>query len=257
MGAMIILGGILGRCFCRNAARQTKSHLPPRGTTVISSALEALGVATAMHPSSSLKCSHVRRRESLSAFWSSRTALRLFFSPSRKIQKATSLELFWGSCMGIPPQCPPFSCAPITATLQDTALPRRGTLGGERKRENVTGYHPSHRVSFINQQLPGSAVASSSPPSASSFLSPWVPPCASRPSKHSHQGRQPCRSDLPRTYPLSVLDGYRPAWSLSRPLCRRSRRRCRGWQGRRLHSWRSSYPSQDFLGPASVLCHAE
>src|SRR5262249_33570569 len=69
--------------------------------TAISSAREPPGAATAMHPSLTLKCSHERRRESRSAFCSSRTALRLFFSSSRKIQKAMSLETSRGSFIGI------------------------------------------------------------------------------------------------------------------------------------------------------------
>jgi hypothetical protein len=98
---MTISGGILGRCFCINAARQARSHLPSRGITDISSAREPSGVTTATHPSSTLKYSHVRRRESLSAFWSSRTALRLLFSSSRKANKAMSLEVLRASFIGI------------------------------------------------------------------------------------------------------------------------------------------------------------
>ena len=91
MGAITILGGIFGRCFRINAARQARSHLLPRGTTAISFAPASSGETTAMQPSSTLKCSHVRRSETLSAFWSSRTPVRLFFRSSRKVQKAISL----------------------------------------------------------------------------------------------------------------------------------------------------------------------
>ena len=123
----MILGGILGRCFCRNAARQPRSHVPPRGITAIGFTCEPSGEATQMHPSSTLKCSHERRRESRSAFWSSRTAFRLFFSSSRKIQNALSLEMSRSSFIGF------FGAR----RLFHFAFPQRGR---QRRRSVTTGH---------------------------------------------------------------------------------------------------------------------
>jgi hypothetical protein len=55
-------------------------------------------------------------------------------------------------------------------------------------------------------------------------------------------------SDFPRTYPLSVLDWYRPAWSLSRPRCRRSRHIYTVWRGRRRY-FSLRLPIAGFSGP--------
>src|SRR5215813_1930016 len=85
-----MLDGIRGRCFCRNAASRSSSQLAPRGITDTKSAREPSGVRTAIHPWSTLKCSHVRRRESVSALLSSRTALRSLLSSSKNAHSAVS-----------------------------------------------------------------------------------------------------------------------------------------------------------------------
>src|SRR6516225_1827018 len=96
------LGGMFARSFRRNAERRLRSHLPPRGITDISWAREPSGARVAIHPSPTLKRSHVRRRESLSAFCSSRTALRQVLSSSKKTHKSRSWGVTLGSFIGIP-----------------------------------------------------------------------------------------------------------------------------------------------------------
>jgi DNA polymerase IV len=54
---------------------------------------------------------------------------------------------------------------------------------------------------FSQPQLWLAAAVSSSVPSLSSFPSPRVPLCASRPSSCSRRDRQSCRNDRPKTYP--------------------------------------------------------
>jgi hypothetical protein len=88
---MMILGGILGRCFCRNAARVAKSLLPPRGITASSSGRSRrVNKRDARIVHSEMFASTTEGESS--AFWSSRTALRLSFSSSKKVQKGMSCQ---------------------------------------------------------------------------------------------------------------------------------------------------------------------
>ena len=96
---MIRFGGILGRRFkrqpgCPRPTCHARHHR-------IGSACVPSGVGIVMHPSSTLKYSHARRRQSRSAFWSSRTALRLVSSHRERSKRQRSPERSCGSFIGM------------------------------------------------------------------------------------------------------------------------------------------------------------